>query len=124
MFVKAIVKHCTTFLLSLFFLNLLQAQSGLIDIDYQIVDPSACNQLDGAIHITPLNGIVPFEYSINGGASFQADSSFTNLGIGTYILLVRDAERKFTSFILARLQADGSPSIRGCLLYTSPSPRD
>ena len=120
MFVKAIVKHVTTFFLLLFCLNLTLAQSGMIDIDYQVVNPSACNQLDGAIHITPLTGIAPFEYSINGGASFQADSSFTNLGIGTYILLVRDAEQKFSSFILAKLQADGSPSIRGVIM-TNPT---
>jgi len=116
MLLKAIVKHCTTFFFLLFSLNTILAQSGMIDIDYQIEDPSACNQLDGAIHITPLSGIAPFEYSINGGASFQPDSSFTNLGIGTYILLVRDAERKFSSFILAKLKAGGSPSIRGIVM--------
>ena len=116
MLVRAIVKFCTTFCFFLFCLHVGQAQSGGIDIDFQIDNPSACNQLDGAIHITPLNGIAPFEYSINGGASFQSDSSFTNLGIGTYILLVRDAERKFSSFILAKLQADGSPVIRGVVM--------
>ncbi len=116
MLVRAIVKFCTTFCFLLLCLHVGQAQSGGIDIDYQIDNPSTCNQLDGAIHITPLNGIAPFEYSINGGASFQSDSSFTNLGIGTYILLVRDVERKFSSFILAKLQADGSPVIRGIVM--------
>ena len=116
MLVKAIVKFCTTFYVFILCLNIGQAQSGMIDIDYRIDNPTACNQLDGAIHITPINGIAPFEYSINGGASFQSDSSFTNLGIGTYILLIRDAERKFSSFILAKLQADGSPVIRGIVM--------
>ncbi len=116
MVVRAMAKFFTTF--CFFFLSLAigLAQSGMIDIDYEVEHPSTCNQLDGAIHITPLNGIAPFEYSINGGASFQADSSFTNLGIGTYILLVRDAERQFSSFILAKLQADGSPIVRGIVM--------
>lgn len=116
MLLRAMVKFFTTLFLFFICLFMVQAQSGTIDIDYQIEQPTACNLMDGAIHITPLSGVAPFEYSINGGASFQADSSFTNLGIGTYILLVRDAERKFTKFILAKLQADGSPVIQGIVM--------
>ncbi len=116
MLVRLIAKKGLLAFLYIFCLTNLQAQSGMIDIDYTIVDPSACNQTDGEILITPLSGIAPFEYSINGGATFQMDSVFRDLGIGTYIVFVRDAQNQFSSFKLAKLEAEGAPSIRGIVM--------
>jgi len=116
MLVRAIAKSCMTLFVMFYCILTVQAQSGLIDIDFKVLDPSACNQADGAIHIMPLNGIAPFEYSVDGGATFQADSIFSGLEIGTYILLVRDAQQQFSKFMLAKLQAEGAPSIRGIVM--------
>lgn len=116
MLVRLITKSCLLAILFISCLNNVQAQSGMIDIDFEITNPSVCNQSDGLIRITPLSGIAPFEYSINGGATFQMDSIFSNLAIGTYIVFVRDAQNQFSSFKLARLEADGAPSIRGIVM--------
>ena len=120
MLVRGIAKSCLLVFLYIFCLHTVQAQSGMIDIDFTIINPSACNQADGAIHITPLDGIAPYEYSINGGATFQMDSSFINLEIGTYIVFVRDAQNQFSSFELAQLEAEGAPIIRGVVM-TDPA---
>ncbi|MBO9703888.1 MAG: SprB repeat-containing protein, partial [Sporocytophaga sp.] len=45
----------------------------------------------GAISITsPVGGVAPYEYSVNGGA-YQSSGSFTGLAAGTYTLSIRDA---------------------------------
>ncbi|MEM6320354.1 MAG: gliding motility-associated C-terminal domain-containing protein [Bacteroidota bacterium] len=116
MLIKAITKRCLLLLTALLCGNWLIAQSGMIDIEIDVVNPSACNVSDGIIYVTPISGIAPFEYSINGGASFQADSSFTGLSIGTYIVLVRDSQQQFSKFELAKLTAEGAPSIRGIVM--------
>ena len=47
---------------------------------------------DGAITITnPTGGYGTFEYSINGGGSWQASGIFTGLGPGNYNVITRDA---------------------------------
>jgi PKD repeat protein len=47
---------------------------------------------DGTITITaPAGGYGTFEYSINGGGSWQASGSFTLLGPGNYNVQIRDA---------------------------------
>ncbi|MBX7093731.1 MAG: choice-of-anchor L domain-containing protein [Flavobacteriales bacterium] len=39
----------------------------------------------------PSGGTAPYQYSINGGTTFQAGLSFTGLAAGTYNLVVKDA---------------------------------
>lgn len=53
---------------------------------------STCTGNDGAITNITASGAGggPYEYSIDGGANFQTDNSFTGLGGGTYALIVRD----------------------------------
>ena len=113
---RSVIKGGMLFMMFLMLSGNLVAQSGLIDIEINEFNPSACNQMDGAIHITPLNGNSPFQYSIDGGASFQVDSIFSNLSIGSYIILVRDAQQQFSSFKIATLTAEGAPSITGVVM--------
>lgn len=50
-----------------------------------------CNgQGNGSITIIASNGRPPYSFSINGGQTFQASNSFTNLKAGTYTLRIRD----------------------------------
>lgn len=46
---------------------------------------------DGSITITPTSGEGPYMYSINGGQSFESNNVFSNLAIGTYNIVVKDA---------------------------------
>lgn len=51
-----------------------------------------CNGLDdGALNITANGGTPAYQYSIDGGATFQADAIFNNLGFGNYNIHVTDA---------------------------------
>ncbi|MBK6903327.1 MAG: T9SS type A sorting domain-containing protein [Saprospirales bacterium] len=43
---------------------------------------------DGAILITPMNGAGPYQYSIDGGATFQSSNLFENLPAGDYDIVV------------------------------------
>ena len=103
----------------LFFFSSLTAQSGLINLDIKVEHPNSCGQTDGEILVTPLNGTAPFQYSINGGATFQSDSIFTGLKIGTYLLLVKDIDNHFSSFTMVTLEAALAPAIRQVVMSSS-----
>jgi hypothetical protein len=53
------------------------------------VNPS-CGNSNGSITATASGGVAPLQYSING-ITFQASTSFTNVGPGLYTLTVKDA---------------------------------
>jgi gliding motility-associated-like protein len=51
-----------------------------------------CNgDVNGYISITANGGTAPLQYSIDGGATFQATIAFSGLSAGTYTLVVEDA---------------------------------
>jgi gliding motility-associated-like protein len=50
----------------------------------------ACGQTTGTITVTTVNGIAPFNYSINGGSSWQSSNIFSNLTAGTYTVKIKD----------------------------------
>ncbi len=52
-------------------------------------DPSACTTTDGAITVITSGGVLPYSYSLNGGA-IQTSPIFSSLGAGTYAIQVRD----------------------------------
>ena len=47
---------------------------------------------DGTIIAEADGGLSPYEFSLDGGTSYQAGNIFTNLPAGSYIITVRDAE--------------------------------
>ena len=50
-----------------------------------------CNgQANGTITITASNGRPPYNYSIDGGRTFQASNLFVNLKAGAYTIRIRD----------------------------------
>ena len=54
--------------------------------------PILCSgETQAAITITPTGGQAPFEYSIDGGTTYQPTNTFTNQGAGSYTINVRDA---------------------------------
>jgi hypothetical protein len=44
----------------------------------------------GTLNITVTGGVAPYEYSIDGGTTFQADALFENLDAGTYTIKITD----------------------------------
>lgn len=52
---------------------------------------SCPNTSDGSITISGTGGVAPYTYSIDNGANFQNDGSFTGLAAGTYQTVVKDA---------------------------------
>lgn len=44
---------------------------------------------DGAVFVEPLNGVGPYQYSIDGGDSFQDSNIFDGLAAGTYTVVVQ-----------------------------------
>jgi len=61
--------------------------------DIDVTGESAVDADDGALFVDITDGFPPFEYSINGGFTFQDEAEFTNLGAGRYNLVVRDSLR-------------------------------
>ncbi len=60
------------------------------------VQLSTCNQNNGVITITPVNGISPYEYAIDG-VNFQNSNAFKDLAPGSYTITVKDAENSISS---------------------------
>ncbi|MEO8085539.1 MAG: gliding motility-associated C-terminal domain-containing protein [Bacteroidota bacterium] len=52
---------------------------------------TTCGLNNGAITLQPGNGLQPFQYSIDGGTTWQFSNVFTNLPSGPLALTVRDA---------------------------------
>tara|TARA_B100000497_G_scaffold90745_1_gene101241 strand:- start:1377 stop:5558 length:4182 start_codon:yes stop_codon:yes gene_type:complete len=46
---------------------------------------------NGTITITPYSGVAPHQYSIDGGQNFTFDNVFTDLAVGNYNVIVKDA---------------------------------
>lgn len=74
-----------------------------------VSDPS-CNTSNGMITMTASGGTPGYQYSINGGATFQFSANFFGLAPGTYNLVVEDANGcQATS--TATLTQTGQPDI-------------
>lgn len=52
---------------------------------------TTCGLNNGSIHLVPITGVQPFQYSIDAGTTWQASTTFSNLPSGNLALLVRDA---------------------------------
>lgn len=53
--------------------------------------PASCAGNDGTIVLTPTTGTGPYTYSIDGGVTFQASNTFSNLIPGSYTITFQDA---------------------------------
>jgi len=69
------------------------------DVTISISDPSyvdnvvqsTCGNPDGEITLTASNGIPNYQYSIDGGATFQSSGVFPGLMAGSYNIVIEDA---------------------------------
>ncbi len=68
------------------------SQPAVLSATVNKTDISCYGGTDGTITITnPLGGYGTYEYSVNGGGSWQASGSFTSLAPGNYNVRIRDA---------------------------------
>jgi gliding motility-associated-like protein len=51
---------------------------------------ATCGFANGIITATSINGVGPFEYSINGGTTYQTSNIFTGLSPSTYTIKIKD----------------------------------
>jgi gliding motility-associated-like protein len=69
------------------------AEPAVLSIDSETVTDITCNGAnDGTITIVVSGGTTPYEYSVDGGTSYQSNGgSYTGLSAGNYDVSVRDA---------------------------------
>lgn len=68
----------------------LTGTTGSVSATSSTVNPS-CGASDGQITITATGGTGPYQYSVDGGSNFQSSATFTTLPVGTYNIVVQDA---------------------------------
>jgi len=56
-----------------------------------VTTSATCSANDGTITITAIDGVSPYQYSIDGGITFQAPNTFSSLAANTYNIVVEDA---------------------------------
>jgi hypothetical protein len=65
-------------------------QPAAIAIDVVLTQNKCHNDATGAIALSPRGGTAPYQYSIDGGASFNFTNTFTGLTAGTFVVVVKD----------------------------------
>ncbi len=62
-----------------------------MDFASSVVNQTCWDYVHGQVNIIPSNGLAPYEYSNDGGATYTSNSIYQNLDVGTYNFKVRDA---------------------------------
>lgn len=86
--------------------NLTVSEPNPITIGSSTTDAS-CGNSDGSITLTATGGTGAFQYSIDGGSTFQASGSFGSVLAGTYNIVVEDANGCQTTTSVTVVNADG-----------------
>lgn len=60
----------------------------VLQLQYTANNPTCTN--DGSILLQAIGGTPPYQYSINGGTTFQSSPIFSNLSLGTYNAVIND----------------------------------
>ncbi|MBK9336194.1 MAG: hypothetical protein IPM98_06260 [Lewinellaceae bacterium] len=105
----------------------------LLDSSFMTVETETFNNVciedvSGLLIVNVTGGMAPYEYSNNGGASWQSSNKFFNLATGTYHIQVRDkmncivsAEALVWYFSKVNLSIIGGGYIVFCLPNTPPA---
>ena len=76
-------------------------------VDVDVIPVSSVVSTDGSIEINPTSGLSPYQYSIDGGQNFVDSNTFTNLAVGDYNIVVKDASGVCLYETGALLQVEG-----------------
>jgi len=60
-------------------------------IKFKVIEGQPVCGNDGVIVINTTSGVPPYEYSINGGITYQTSPTFMNLSPGNYLIFVKDS---------------------------------
>ena len=63
-----------------------------IEASFTVTNASSPTSTDGAITINATGGSLPYEYSLDGGISFNSNNFFGDLSPGVYIIVIADSE--------------------------------
>ena len=83
--------------------------TNFISMDIQTFSTDCDGRNNGSIVITPIGGVAPYQYSINNGVTYQLSNIFTNLGAGTYPVVIQDnVGNNFTQVVTVQTQASNT----------------
>jgi len=91
--------------------------------DFQAVtdgQPVECNNVcDGDLTVRARNGVAPYQFSLDGGSTFQTDSLFTDLCVGDYDVVVKDANDVLLQFPAEVYSNYGTPYVKAVVTNTT-----
>lgn len=93
--------------------------AGPITAKYTSTNVTCYNGHDGNITFSNLTGATNYQYSIDGGISWQASPSFTGLATQSYTLVVRDADNPVNTNTLATIQITQPNQLEAIVTATS-----
>jgi gliding motility-associated-like protein len=90
--------------------NIIVVEPATLAFTTSKVDASTCSPgNDGSINVTATGGSGSYQFSKDGGTTFQVSNLFNALAIGSYNILVKDANSCITSVTAVAIAAPASP---------------
>jgi|GEM_PF-826033 len=90
--------------------QLVLVDNGIVNISNAATTPPLCGASNGSITVLTNGGTAPYEYSIDGGVTWQTSNIFNGLAGGSYTITVRDSNNcQDTETVV--IADDGSPTI-------------
>jgi hypothetical protein len=94
----------------------------IINLSINVNSPTCGN--DGSIIVTANGGTPAYQYSINGGTTYQSSPVFTNLLQGIYVVKVKDSNNITTTQTVTLLAPPPSQTYQLKLTLTGPNSFD
>ena len=86
-----------------------------------VATPTSCGGSSGTITATGAGGTAPYQYSINGGTTYQASNVFNGLSPGTYTVVIKDNNgcTGTTTLTVINTGGGGAPTIISLTITTA-----
>tara|TARA_R110001599_G_scaffold332511_1_gene547970 strand:- start:18686 stop:20881 length:2196 start_codon:yes stop_codon:yes gene_type:complete len=97
-----------------------QAADAPFTIAVAITNETVLGSADGIVTVTPSGGTGPYQYSKDGGSTYQSGNSFTALAAANYSIVVKD-DTDALAYTNATVAA-GSSAIAGLVFSQNPIP--
>ncbi|HMU09764.1 MAG TPA: T9SS type A sorting domain-containing protein [Ferruginibacter sp.] len=80
--------------------------------------PAACGNINGTVTATGNGGIPPYQFSIDGGATYQAVNVFFGLAPGVYTITIKD-NTGCTNTVAATVNSTNAPTVTAAATASS-----